>query len=89
MKTKQSNFIKTTLKNEIEITGIYTVHYFKYGKNFKFKHEWHNFYELVYIDSGNAVILADGERFVLSQGQAFLHRPNEKHTIYTDDEFAN
>ena len=89
MKTKQTTFTKTNLKNDVEITGIYTIHYFKYGKNFKFKHEWHNFYEFVYIDSGNAIILADGERFVLKQGEGFLHKPNAKHTIYTDDEFAN
>lgn len=89
MKTKEVFFTKQPLKNEVDITGVYTIHYFRYGKNFKFKHEWHNFYELIYIDNGSAVILADGERFVLKQGEAFIHKPNVKHTVYTDDEFAN
>ncbi len=77
------------LNTQVKIAGIYTVHYFKYGKNFVFQPESHDFYELVFIDSGNAVILNDKNTFNLSQGQAFLHRPNVLHTIYTNDSFAN
>lgn len=89
MKAKEKNFIKQTLKNSISIPAVYTIHYFKYGKNFKFNEESHNFYELVYIDSGNAVVVADKVKFNLTQGQGYLHKPNEKHTIYTNDDFAN
>lgn len=89
MKQKEKIFFKQQLKNEVEISGIYTIHYFRYGRNFKFKKESHNFYELVYIDSGNAVVVSNDKKYSLKQGQAFLHKPNDSHTIYTDNDFAN
>ena len=82
-------FIKSQLKSLIRINGIYTVHYFKYGRNFHFTPEKHNFWELVFIDSGNAKILNGDQTVLLKQGEAFLHKPNVLHTIYTDDDFAN
>ena len=82
-------FTKSELKSTIKINGIYTVHYFKYGKNFRFNAESHDFWELVFIDSGNAKILNGDQTYTLKQGEAFLHRPNVLHTIYTDDGFAN
>lgn len=89
MKNTKDKFIKSTLKREISITGVYTVHYFKYGKNFAYKGEKHNFWELVYLDSGHATIVADQNQFNLGQGQAFLHKPNQFHNIFTDCNFAN
>ena len=89
MNTLSANFKKQTLKNLISINGVYTIHYFKYGKKFNYPEECHNFFELVYIDSGNAIIFSENNSFELKQGEAFLHKPNVKHTIYTDNEFAN
>lgn len=89
MLQNKDTFIKNELKSPIKITGIYTIHYFKYGRNFHFSPERHDFWELVFIDSGNAKILNDNQTITIKQGEAFLHRPNVLHTIYTDDEFAN
>lgn len=89
MKASNTNFKKHPLKNHICISGVYTIHYFKYGKNFNYPEECHNFFELVYIDSGNAIIFSDNKSYELKQGEAFLHKPNVKHTIYTDNDFAN
>ncbi len=84
-----SKFTKNSLYEQINVSGIYTIHYFKYGRNFKFEGESHNFWELVYLDSGTATIIADNSTFKLKQGEAFFHKPNEHHNIYTDDDFAN
>ncbi len=89
MKTREVRFTKNYLEREIDVTGIYTVHYFKYGMNFRFEDEKHDFWELVYIDSGNAIVVDNGNKLTLKQGEAFLHRPNSIHNIYTDNEFAN
>lgn len=89
MKDTTGIYSKNTLKNIITISGIYTVYYFKYGRNFRFKGERHNFWEMVYIDSGKAQIVADEKEFTLKQGDVFFHRPNEPHTIYTTNTFAN
>ncbi len=89
MKTLNQRYVKTNLKSEITIDGIYTVHYFKYGKNFKFSSEKHDFWEMMFIDSGRANVFAEGKVFKLSQGQAFFHKPNWVHNISTEEEFAN
>ena len=74
MERKDKKFIKNRLFRKINVSSIYTIHYFKYGMNFKFEEETHDFWELVYIDSGNAVIVSNGNKITLKQGQAFLHR---------------
>ncbi len=87
MSTKK--YVITKLNTSIKVSGIYTVHYFKYGKNFAFEPECHDFWELVFIDSGSAQILSGDDTMLLTQGQAILHRPNITHTIYTKNNFAN
>ncbi len=89
MLSENENYVKNLLKTSVNITGIYTIHYFRYGKNFRFHGEKHDFWEMVYIDSGNASIISDGTVFNLRQGEAFFHKPNEPHNIYTTDNFAN
>ncbi len=89
MKEKNTRYEKNILKNQLSINSVYTVHYFKYGRNFNVQNEKHNFWELVFIDSGSAKILADDKILNLSQGEAFLHHPNQVHTISTEERFAN
>lgn len=89
MKDANDKYVKNALKESVNITGIYTIHYFRYGKNFHFAGEKHNFWEMVYIDSGSATVVAGNETFVLKQGETFFHKPNEEHTIYTTNGFAN
>ncbi len=76
-------FVKTPIKPIVSVTGIYTIHYFNYGRKFCFEGKRHNFWELVYIDRGKATIVADDNCFELSQGEAFFHKPNQFHTIKT------
>ncbi|MBQ3115718.1 MAG: helix-turn-helix transcriptional regulator [Clostridia bacterium] len=89
MKLHEGKYVKTELSCPINVSGIYTVHYFKYGRNFRFPGEKHDFWEMVFIDSGSANIIAGDKCIKLKQGEAYFHKPNEVHNIYTDDEFAN
>ena len=82
-------FIPNKLSDSITIENIYTIHYFKYMKDFRFTGESHNFWELVYIDAGEAEISANEESFTLTQGEAVFHAPNEFHNIATYNHFAN
>ncbi len=85
----KNEYIETKLRSPIKISGVYTIHYFKYGRNFRFNLEEHDFWELVFLDSGNAKIISGENVLPLKQGKAFLHSPNSPHTIYTDEIFAN
>jgi AraC-like DNA-binding protein len=84
-----NNYQLINLKNVLTVKNICTIHYFKYCKQFKFVGEKHNFWEIVYIDSGEVGVLADDKAFNLKQGEAIFHKPNEYHNICTADKFAN
>lgn len=80
---------KTALHGVINVKAVYTIHYFKYGQKFAFEGESHDFWEFVYIDSGQAQITAGDRNFDLNQGEAYFHKPNEYHSIKTENRFAN
>lgn len=72
---------KTALNREITVNEIVTVHYFEYTKDFAFSGEMHDFWEMVYIDKGEAIITADAKDIVLHTGQLYIHKPMEYHNI--------
>ncbi len=74
-------YIGVRLKNEINISKLYTVHYFEYPVNFSYSGEKHDFWELVYADKGNIMVSRDNETYTLKQGEIIFHKPNEWHTI--------
>ncbi len=75
------DFIPTRLKRPFVINEIYTVHYFEYEKDYSFKGESHDFWEIVYVDKGEIEIDMDEEKHILSQGDAVFHQPNEFHNL--------
>lgn len=82
-------YTKTYLEEIIKIENVYTIHYFKYAKNFSFQGEKHNFWEFVYVDSGEVGVTAGDQKYSLSQGEIIFHKPNEYHSIWAADKFAN
>ncbi len=86
MKTNSTRpiYIKHKLTNTINISKIVTMHYFEFDKNFHFPGESHDFWEMVYVDSGNVLINAGKNSHVLKQGELIFHKPNEFHTISSD-----
>ncbi len=75
------SFKPTKLKRVFTVNEIFTVHYFEYEKDYSFKGETHNFWEIVYVDKGEIEIDMDQEKHILSQGQAVFHQPNEYHNL--------
>ena len=65
----------------IDIPNIYTIHYFEYHKDFSFKGERHNFWELMYVDRGEIIATADEKSFILKQNQLVIYSPDEFHSI--------
>lgn len=78
------NYIKHKLANLININKIVTIHYYELDKDFSYSGEKHNFWEMVYIDSGTVEIAANGNPTLLNQGEIIFHKPNEFHTLCAD-----
>lgn len=79
------NYVKHKIANLISINKIVTVFFHEFGTNFNFDGESHNFWEMVYVDSGVVEITANGKMHVLKEGEIAFHKPNEFHTIRTDE----
>ncbi len=81
-------YVKTNVEKLFDVDGLYSVHYFRYGKNFSFEGEKHDFWEMVYIDGGKAKITAGEKALYLERGQAVFHKPGEFHNIRPVSDYA-
>lgn len=78
-----ANYVFTPLQQAVVVENLISIHYYEYAPNFMGVVEKHDFWELVYADSGTITCRAGDLRFPLSQGQLVLHPPNELHQIMT------
>ena len=76
------NFIPLKVKKTVSVLNIFSFHYFRFAAGYYFPGETHNFWEIVYIDRGEADIGAGENVFRLHQGQMIFHKPNEFHSIW-------
>lgn len=74
-------FEKRKMQNVINVSRIVTIHYFELDKNFVFKGEKHDFWEMVYIDKGEVTVTAENEKINLKSGNVIFHKPDEFHDI--------
>ena len=82
-------YVKLHLNSVLEINRIVSLHYFKYVKDFWGPGEAHDFWELVYVDAGEIEATADDKHYILSQGEAIIHRPMEYHNLIARGTFAS
>lgn len=82
-------YIKHKLANAVSVSKIVTIHYFEFDKAFNFEGEKHDFWEMVYVDSGEVEIYADEKVYHLRQGNVIFHEPNEFHSIKSHNESSN
>ncbi len=83
-----SDYIPTVLKREITVDAVVTVHYLEHAKNYAFKGESHDFWELVYVDKGQLREVAEDVTYDLLQGQMIFHKPNEYHNLMANGTVA-
>lgn len=77
------------IHKEIEIKGFNSIYYFEFGKDFSHPPEKHNFWEMVYVDSGRINAITNGVGCTLEEGQAIFHEPMEIHAHISDNRVAN
>jgi AraC-like DNA-binding protein len=79
---------KFALKELFKIHYLYSLHYFEFAKDFVFKGEKHNFWEILYVDKGEVEVLADKKGYNLHQGDMIFHKPNEFHSVWANKVIA-
>ncbi len=74
------------LNKSVEITGIATAFDVIRPKGFYFSGEMHDFWEIVFLKSGKAIVTADDAVIELKPGEMLFHCPMEFHRISCTDE---
>lgn len=74
---------------DIAIEGFNSIYYFEFSKDFNHEPEQHDFWEMVYVDSGSVNAITNGVGCTLSQGQVIFHEPMEPHAHVSDSRVAN
>lgn len=77
-----------TLRQELNIMNLYTVHYFEYSNDYVFEGEFHDFWELLYVDSGLIEVTTDSKTLTLEKGKIIFHKPNEFHALRANGKSA-
>lgn len=70
-----------TLKQDIIIDRVISIHYFEYMSNFSFEGESHDFWEFLCVDKGTVNVMADSAPYTLEKGNVIFHKPNEFHNV--------
>ncbi len=77
------------VKEDIVIEGFNSIYYFEFSKDFNHEPEQHDFWEMVYVDSGSVNAITNGVGCTLSQGQVIFHEPMEPHAHVSDSRVSN
>ncbi len=75
---------KNSVNLIVNVKQIMSIHYFEFKSDFSFPGETHNYWELVYIDRGRAIITSGEDSFPLKAGEIVFHSPNKLHAIASD-----
>ena len=73
------------LPHEINISGFHSIYYLELGKDFYHSQEKHDFWEMVYVDSGKTTATRNTFSYQLVQGQVVFHRPGELHSHFSNN----
>lgn len=70
----------------LSVYSLNTAFYSYKDKDYYFSGEMHNFWELVFVRKGKALVAKDNRIYHLSEGDAALHPPMEFHRLMSDGE---
>ena len=82
---KEEFYIRHPIRQDIRISELVTIHYFEYGKDYKYPGEHHDFWEIMYADRGSITVTCGETDHVLSRGEMILLPPNHFHALHSDD----
>lgn len=75
----------TSVERHFEITRLYSTFEHHWNSEFCFNGESHDFWEIVYVDSGRVEAVADDRVYLLDGGNILFHSPMTFHTIRSAD----
>ncbi len=78
-------FTPYTISPQINIVTMYSFFRSRYDKGYEFPGETHNFWECVYVLSGEVNVAADERIYTMKQGELIFHKPLELHKFHVSN----
>ncbi len=72
------------IKPEIEIEGFNAIYYFEASRHYSHPPEQHDYWEMVYVDTGRMNAFSNNVGYLMEQGNVIFHKPMEKHAHVSD-----
>ena len=72
-------------EKSISLESIYSVFEATYDSDYSFSGETHNFWEIVYVLSGEICVSADERVYRLTEGNIIFHKPMELHKFHIEN----
>lgn len=82
------SYVPVTLKTDLHIESVFSIHYFEYMSDFSFEGESHDFWEFCCVDKGIVNVIAGDTLHTLTKGQIIFHKPNEFHNLKANGKVA-
>lgn len=79
--SSRSMFLDKTLKNILSVKDVLNFMTMNISPDYVDVTEMHDFWEIVYLESGEAVAFADDKEIPLLPGDVVFHKPGEVHAI--------
>lgn len=80
-----ADYTRHKIKTVIEVSELVSIHYFEYTKDYRYHGEQHDFWEIMYVDVGNAFVTCGDAEHLLSRGELIFLPPNRFHNIRADE----
>ena len=88
-KTKEKKFYRHKISNFLNVQKIVTVHYQETEKDYVSKDEIHDFWEIIYADKKDILVVKENETVPLRYGEMIFIKPNQPHRVECLGEEAN
>ena len=80
-KKMQKTFYMYKINGLLNISEIVTIHYQKLTKTYSYPSESHDFWEIIYCDKNELLVVAGGETHTLKKGEIIFIAPNVEHSV--------
>ena len=77
----ENRYREYNITKTFDVEKLVTVHFFEFDKHYEEFTETHDFWEMVYVDMGEIVVIGGSEEFTLRQGEICFHKPHERHGL--------
>ena len=73
---------KKAIRPYFKVDKLVTIHYYEFASDYVFEGEQHDFWELIYVDSGQITVECEKKSDIVRRGQLIFIKPMDFHRLW-------